>query len=235
MNKSQPSNCQYAQTSQKKLSFPQTTSRLTPTYGKIALGVLLTACMSVVATPSFAFVDAEVAVGQRSGTWKASGVSGKSISSTTIQMAAHLDPIPLVPVSFGLRMISDSYKTTVADHGVKSLTSTAIVPEITAWLPIGDIKPFARLGYTLVSAYKGTIEVVAPTTTSVSWANSSSGPRLAAGIEYSLLPLVSLTAAVEHSMETLTSKAVTVGNVTVASSKTTLTSNAILLGAKVGI
>jgi hypothetical protein len=181
----------------------------------------------VVTAPAQAFVDVELSAGKRSGTY-----DSKAITSSTVQMAAHLDPIPLVPVAFGLRMISDSYSTTMADQGIKSLTSTAIVPEIAAWLPLGDLKPFARVGYTVVSAYKGTVEILG---TNISVPMTGSGPRIAVGIQWSLLPLISLTAALEHSGETLTLKAITSGAITIPATTIKLNSNAILLGAKVGI
>lgn len=232
MKLNQSVRCQSAKSTENCLSLPTNRSGIQSSQGKIALGVLLAAAASSLASPAFALVDAELAVGQRSGTWKPKNSESATISSQTIQMAAHVDPIPLIPVSFGIRVISDSYKTTIADHGVKSLTSTAVVPEITGWLPLGSIKPFARLGYTAVSAYKGTVEVLSINGEIV---ETSTGPRMAAGVEYSPLPFVSFTVALEHSTETLKSKAITVGAVTVDATSTAVLTNAILLGAKVGI
>ena len=232
MNKNQHQNCRFSEITVNPVSLFNLASCLKSTTGRIMLCVVVAASLSVLAKPALALIDVEAEVGQRSGTWQTSGAASQSISSTTIQMAAHLDPIPLVPVSFGVRVISDSYKTTIADHGIKSLTSTAIVPEITAWLPLGGLKPFARLGYTAVSAYKGTIEIL---TTNADMAFASTGPRLAVGAEFSLLPLISVTAAIENSNETLKSDTVTGAGFTISPRKTTMNSNAILLGAKVGL
>ena len=203
------------------------------------LAIFVTSALLTAGTAStaLAFFDGEVSVGQRTGTW-ASGDSSKSLKSSSVQMAGHLDPIPLVPVSFGLRLISESYNANIADHGVKSLTSTAIVPEVTAWLPLGDLKPFARIGYTLLSPYKGTAEDEAGgVTTNASVIYKSSGARITAGLEYSLLPLISLLAAIEHSTETLTMTSGKAGSVdpTAVVKDIKFTSNAILVGAKVGI
>lgn len=192
---------------------------------------------SATASTALALIDGEVSVGKRSGTWS-SGDTSKSIASNSVQMAGHVDPIPLVPVSFGVRLISESYNANIADHGVKSLTSTAIIPEITAWLPIGDIRPFARVGYTMLSPYRGTAEYTANSTTSFATVvYKSSGPRFAAGVEYSILPLISILATLEHSTETLTMSSGKAGSVdlTVGAKDIKFTSNAILLGAKVGI
>ena len=203
------------------------------------LAIFVTSALLTAGTAStaLAFFDGEVSVGQRTGTW-ASGDSSKSLKSSSIQIAGHLDPIPLVPVSFGLRLISESYNANIADHGVKSLTSTAIVPEVTAWLPLGDLKPFARIGYTLLSPYKGTAEYAAGgTKTNATVVYKSSGARITAGLEYSLLPLISLLAAIEHSTETLTMTSGKAGSVdlTAGVKDIKFTSNAILVGAKVGI
>ena len=205
------------------------------------LAIFMTAALLTAGTTStaLAFIDGEVSVGKRSGTWAIDGTS-KSISSTSIQMAGHIDPIPLIPVSFGLRLISESYNANMTDHSVKSLTSTAIVPEVTAWLPMGDLKPFARIGYTLLSPYKGTTEYDADadgTTSNVSVVYKSSGPRITAGIEYSLLPLISFLAAIEHSTETLKMTSGKAGaiDLTSVAKDIKFTSNAILVGAKVGI
>jgi hypothetical protein len=224
--------CQSSKSTENMLSLPTSKSAITSSHRKAALGTLLVAVVCSLASPALALVSVEFAVGSRSGTWKPKTGTSATISSQTVQMAAHVDPIPLIPVSFGARVISDSYKTTIAVHGVKSLTSTAIVPEITGWLPLGSLKPFARVGYTAVSAYKGTLEVLSINADVV---ESSTGPRMAAGVEYSPLPFVSFMAAVEHSTETLKSKAITVGSVAVAATSTSMSTNAILLGAKVGL
>jgi len=204
---------------------------------QIAIFVTTAILAAGTASTALALIDGEVSVGQRTGTW-ASGSTSKPIRSTSVQMAGHLDPIPLVPVSFGLRLISESYKATIADHAVKSLTSTAIIPEVTAWLPLGDLKPFARIGYTLLSPYKGTAEYTSgSTTTNATVVYKSSGPRVTAGLDYSILPLISILAAIEHSSETLTMSSGKAGSVdlTVGAKDIKFTSNAILVGAKVGI
>ena len=166
---------------------------------KSIISVTLSSMSLLTAGPALAFIEGELSVGNRTGDF-----SEKSLSGTTIQVAGHLDPIPLVPVSFGVRVINDTFNPTVADHSMKSLSATAVVPEVSAWFPFGDIKPFARLGYTLVSAYKGTMETtVLGSTVSGDVAFKSTGVRMAAGVNYSILPLIALSAAFEQSTEKL--------------------------------
>ncbi len=191
------------------------------------------------ARPAFALIEGELSVGQRNGTFKADGASGNSLSGTTIQLAGHLDPIPLVPVSFGLRIINETYSPTIAKHGFKDLTSTAFVPEVSAWIPLlGDIKPFARVGYTLVSAYKGRMETsVLGNTVAGDVVYESKGVRLAAGVSYSFMPFVSLSAAVEQSQETLTPSEAKFAGVDIKSqvADVSFNSTAILVGVKAGL
>ena len=204
---------------------------------QLAIFVATTAVTAFTASTSFAFISGEFSLGKRSGSWAQDGKS-KTLTSTGVQIAGHLDPIPLVPVSFGLRLISETYDAKAADHGVKSLTSTAVIPEVTAWLPLGDLKPFARVGYTAFSAYKGTVPFdVNGKSTDVSVAFKSSGPRLTVGVEYSILPLISIVGALENSTETLSITSGKSGSIdlTADSSDIKYTSNAILVGAKAGI
>ncbi len=193
-------------------------------------------------TPAMALIHGELSVGQRSGNFEQSGSSGKTLSGQTVEIAGYLDPIPLVPIGVGVRLVSDAFDAKIADHGFKSMTSTAIVPEVTAWLPfslIMDLVPFARVGYTAVSAYKATAEAsVGGVTASGSVVLKSTGPRLAAGLNYepSLLP-ISVSVAFEQSSETLSISEGKVGGVDLTSGAKDITFNntAILVGVKAGI
>lgn len=181
------------------------------------------------AFPALALIEGELSVGNRTGEF-----SGKSLSGTTIELAGHLDPIPLVPVSFGIRVVNDTFNPSVADHMFKSLSSTAIVPEVSAWFPFGDIKPFARLGYSLVSVYKGTVETTDNSTTpSGDVAYKSTGVRMAAGINYSVFPFVALSAALEQSAEKLSVSEKSAG-VTIES-EMDFKNTAIVVGVKAGL
>lgn len=205
----------------------------------VAVAFIVTTASFLGAMPAFALIEGELSVGQRDGTFKADGASGNSLSGSTVQLAGHLDPIPFVPVSFGLRIINETYSPTIAKHGLKDLTSTAFVPEVSAWIPLlGDIKPFARVGYTLVSAYKGRMETnVLGTMVAGDVVYESKGVRLAAGINYSFMPFVSLSAAVEQSTEKLSPTEAKFAGVDIKSqvADVSFNSTAILLGVKAGI
>jgi hypothetical protein len=184
-----------------------------------------------------AFFDGDLSLGRRSGSWD-QGQTSKSLGSSVTSLAAHMDPIPLIPVSFGLRFYSETYGASLSDHGVKSLTSTAVVPEVTGWLPLGDLAPFVRIGYTAISTYSGTAQTTiagVPTTGNVAW--KSTGSRLSAGLSYSVLPLVSILAALERSMETLSMTEGKIGSVDIKASSPNIkfNSSALLLGVKAGI
>ena len=185
---------------------------------------------------ALALFDAQVQVGMRSGTWKA-GSTSDSISSSSAKVSAHLDPIPLVPVSFGVAVGTDTWKVSKDKQNLKDLSSYHLTPEITAWLPLGDLKPYARVGYSILSAYKGTVAIdVAGTEYSTSAGLTGSGPRAAVGVDWSILPLLSITAEYEYSNETLSWKSVSVGPLSTDDfEKPTLTSTAIMVGAKLKI
>jgi hypothetical protein len=192
-------------------------------------------------TPAMALIHGELSVGQRSGNFEQSGSSGKTLSGQTVEIAGYLDPIPLVPIGVGVRLVSDAFDAKIADHGFKSMTSTAIVPEVTAWLPfslIMDLVPFARVGYTAVSAYKATTEAsVAGVTASGSVVLKSTGPRIAAGLNYEGLPFMAVSLAFEQSSETLSISEGKIGGVDLSAGAKDITFNntAILVGVKAGI
>lgn len=211
-------------------------------FSQFAKSAFVTAAIFA-ASPAMALIHGEVSAGQRSGEFKESGSKGETLSSQTIEIAALLDPIPLLPVGVGLRLISDAHDAKVADHGFKSMTSTAVVPEVSVWSPVSflGLTPFGRVGYTVASAYKATVErQISGSTASGSVVLKSTGPRLAVGAHYSLFSQIisiDLTAAVEHSTETLSFSEGKVGGVdlTQGAKDISYTNTAILVGVKAGI
>ena len=103
----------------------------------------ITACL-VFSSQSFALIEGQVLVGQRSASLDASGVSGDG-SGTETKLSVYVDPIPLVPVAAGL-----SFSTLdlgeIEDYGMSGLTGSEISLDVTAWLPIGlaGFKPYAN-------------------------------------------------------------------------------------------
>jgi len=206
---------------------------------KYCLPVFVLASGLLHSAPAVAFIAGELSIGKSSATWN--GRSGSiPLSATTVSLAAHLDPIPLIPIGFGLRAYSDTYQD---KSQFKLKSSGRYAPEIMAWLPLGDITPFVRLGYLLTSRYTESTQATSGAATAdmdFSWRGT--GPTMAAGIKYSILPLIQLMATYERSAEALTydSAKVTGGTAIDHDWKSTaknftLNSSAILIGISAGI
>ena len=204
---------------------------------------VLSACLFSVftaAAPSFALVDAELQIGQRNASWKQSEESS-SLTSQVIRVAGHLDPIPLVPIGVGLGLYSESWKVDKDKQGVSSMSSYSLVPEITAWLPLGDLKPTARIGYAILTAYsaKPSLVVGTQTVNTGTLLLAGAGLRLAVGLDWAVpvVPLLSLTGAVEYSSETVKLAKDKIGDIDVSPyfKSITLTSTAILVGARLSL
>lgn len=191
------------------------------------------------ASPARALFDVQAHVGSRSGTWSQDETS-KSVAATTLKLSTHLDPIPLVPVGFGLALYSEQWKVSPEDHGLKRLSSYSVVPEITGWLPLDSFRPFARLGYSVLSAYTGKVSTGAGTASAVEGTLylAGSGIHAAVGVEWSVpaVPLLSLSGEFEYAQETLKLAKNTVGGTDISGSYKSpkISSTAILVGAKIG-
>lgn len=205
----------------------------------VTFAIFNIAVMTLVSSPGWALVDASLEVGQRRAKWE-QGSESSSPTSQVLRAAFHLDPIPLVPVSFGLGLYSETWSVNESDLGLTSLKSFSAVPEIVAWFPIDDFKPFGRLGYSIASGYSGKMNIVTPSgTTSGTITLAGVGLHAAAGLEYSipLVPLLSVLGSVEYASERVRLAKDEVGSIDISGNyKTiTLTSTAFLLGVKVGL
>ena len=145
-------------------------------------------------SPILALIDAQALVGQRNGTMKLSNDGSQDVSGSEVKIAAHIDPIPLIPIAFGVYMATAD----LGDAGsLKGLKGTEFGAEVMAWLPVGlaGFKPYVKIGYTPFGAYKGDYEVSGQ---KLSTAWGASGSRIAGGIKYSPLPLIALLFEVEQ-------------------------------------
>lgn len=167
--------------------------------------VLLAAFMSLLlqATNAYALIDVQLLVGQRNGSLKTE-TGDADVAGTDLKAAVHLDPIPLIPVGFGVYASNATYKDT---DSVKSLKGMEFGVEVTAWSPVEilGIEPYAKLGYTLVGAYEykfnapelfKELNVEDP---SLDVKLGASGMRVAAGLKWSPIPLIALMLEVEQS------------------------------------
>lgn len=201
------------------------------------LGFLAMACVS---TQASALVDAQFGLGRRNEKWDQDSKSSTT-TSDLLKVAAHLDPIPLVPVSFGLALYSENWKVSETDQGLTSLKSYSFVPEITAWLPTGDFKPYARVGYSILSAYTGkaVVSTGAGTTTTGDIYLAGAGLHMGAGVEWSvpIVPMLSIFGELEYASETVKLAKDKVADIDISGSfkSVNMTSTAIIIGAKLGI
>ena len=86
---------------------------------------------------AYAFFDAELLLGKR---WYELDSDPKSnIASQEIAVAAHLDPIPLVPVSFGLKIASDMLNSSEELHKMRLLEHDIWNPYVPAGIPEGMV------------------------------------------------------------------------------------------------
>jgi hypothetical protein len=196
--------------------------------------------MILASSPSFALVDAELQIGQRNASWKNSGDSS-SLTSQVIRVAGHLDPIPLVPIGFGLGLYSESWKVDKDKQGLSSMSSYSLVPEITAWLPLGDLKPMARIGYSILTAYsaKPSFVIGTQTVNTGTLLLAGAGLRAAVGLDWAVpvVPLLSVTGALEYSSETVKLAKDKIGDIDVSPlfKSVTISSTAILVGARLSL
>lgn len=195
--------------------------------------------LAIMSTQASALIDAQAGLGRRNAKWNQDSTSS-SVPSDVLKVSAHLDPIPLVPVSFGLALYSETWKVSESGQGLTSLKSYSVVPEVTAWLPLGDLKPYARVGYSILSAYTGkaVVATAAGTTTGDIYL-AGAGIHAGAGLEWSIpvVPLLSIFGELEYASETVKLAKDKVADVDISGSfkSVTLTSTAVIVGAKLGI
>lgn len=201
-----------------------------------ALWVLALATASSSAS---AFIDVGLGLGRRNAKWNQDS-SDSSLTSDVLKVSAHLDPIPLVPVSFGLAAYSETWHVSEADQGLTSLRSYSIVPEVTAWIPIDSFKPYGRVGYSILSAYAGKASIKIPGSSPVTGdlALAGIGMHIGAGLEWEVpvIPMLSVFGELEYANERVRLAKDKVGDIDISSAfkPINLISTAIIIGAKLG-
>ena len=143
---------------------------------------LIAVCL-MMSHQAFAIFDAQLLVGQT--TLKA---DSDEYSGTRTDVAFHLDPIPLVPIGFGLNLSTQ----TVEKDGLE-IQGVIVSPEIYAWFPFGSFKPYAKIGVALGSKFKGdTMVPVGGVLTKAAVTYDYTGSHIGVGLIYSLVPLVGI-------------------------------------------
>ncbi len=206
----------------------------------LTLPVLMAAALQ--STAALAFVDAQGLVGRR---WYKIGTDpATKVSSQEIAVAAHLDPIPLIPVAIGARIGAGTLDTTQLKgiYSASSIDSGAVLEaglDLMAWVPLVPIiTPYVRLNIPVYGTWlvKGKLLDTALLSVPFQREAKISGTQLSVGAKYSVLPLVKVLFEANYGKESWKPTSVKVNNVTVDSdSKTyTLDSQAVFLGVEVG-
>jgi hypothetical protein len=170
---------------------------------------VLAAATAFASTQAFAIFDAQVLVGKRTGETENTSTKEKTDwDGTDVQAAFHIDPIPLVPVAFGLYASQQTYDFDKGDF--KKVTGLEAGVQVYAWFPLGiaGLKPYAKLGYPLFSALKADTDFV-ETTTNTTYEISSvlkvSGPHIGIGLSYGI-PVLPIALLLEVDMGRQTMK-----------------------------
>ena len=166
----------------------------------------------VFAQSSFALVDAQVLLGRRQMNLDMEG-QVKDIPGSELHLAVHLDPIPLVPVAFGLSygMINASKTKTFnlatdTDFEVKEITGHELSLEIMVWSPIDlfNITPYLKAGYVPYGVYTfaGSLEADG-NSTDLDLLYGTSGSLVSLGLKWAPLPLVGLLFEAQNAISKL--------------------------------
>lgn len=149
----------------------------------------------LLASPAWALFDAQVLTGKRSTDFKF-GSNSNTESGTELKAAAHLDPIPLVPVGFGLSLSQINWDKS-DKLGFKSMDGFEVGLEVEAWLPIdlGGLQFYGKLGYTVLGAYVATYELTPGQ--DIKLAYKPSGTYIAVGAKYNFIMRLGVMLEVE--------------------------------------
>ena len=107
-----------------------------------------------------------------------------------VTLSVHVDPIPLIPISFGAAYSMATVKDRDLDSRFSSYEGSELGLEVMAWLPfVPIVTPYGRLTMPITGSYTATSN-----TAGVSDVNSdrTGGQVLSAGLRYGLLPLTEI-------------------------------------------
>jgi hypothetical protein len=161
------------------------------------LNLAMAAAALISTSSAYSFINATAFYGMPSVETTVSGTTTK-YSGSEMGVSLHLDPIPLVPVSFGVGVTMP----TVEKDSTK-VTGLLVDLQVTGWSPISlaGFTPYATLGYIAKGAYgfEGTL-TVNNVEEDVTYAYLATGNSIGIGTRYSLIPLVEFM--LEYKMRT---------------------------------
>ncbi len=189
--------------------------------------------LATYAGSAFAFFDVEVLAGKR---WYEAGSGDETgkFQATEFDLAAHLDPIPLVPVSFGV--IANVINPKKEDLQATEAKGFQAGLDFQAWLPfVPVVTPYAHISLPLFGSWVLESKDAGVKTTTTS---KVTGYRLAVGGKYDLLPVLKLLFEAGIGMEkseVTEQKVDGVKDTSVKGDKDDLKSNSIMLGVEMGL
>ena len=195
-------------------------------------------CGLLFATNVYALVSGELLIGTYQSEVKESGAAANKFSGTKFALAVDVDPIPLIPVAFGLTLGIPSAEEDKKSEGLLTKTKTEglnLGLSIKAWSPVSMFRmtPYIRLSYTVMGTQK--LSADSPLG-KISLLYKMSGYHFNIGVAYSVIPLVSALLEFEYQDQELTPDEFEIAGAKQSlGEKQTLTAMNILLGLKVGI
>lgn len=128
-------------------------------------------------------------------------------------LAALVQPLPLVPVSFGISGITQHLKGKNGGADLKEEVKGFVLGgDLVAWLELGVVQPFARFSYDLYSSHKYIAEFQAPTlgvaggtsTTELEMQGRVRGYHGGIGLRFRSTPAIGAFIQMDFAKETLT-------------------------------
>lgn len=154
--------------------------------------VFLILWLGLVNINAWAIVDVQLLLGVQKSSIKFSN-DVKDIcdncQSNDIKAAIHVDPLPLIPVAFGLFLFNQNYDVSV----YKKFYGIQLGPEVMAWMPIPfyNLKVYGKLGYSIYSAYQAKITyTILQQEQDISYYYKQQGMHMSAGLKWDPLLLI---------------------------------------------
>lgn len=170
-------------------------------------GLLLAAASVVLGSgTSFGFFDVEAMVGKRWYSFENTGSKATGVASQEVGLAVHLDPIPLIPIGFGLGVLAGDLNKDDFGAGVTEAKMLEVDFEVKAWFSmVPVVTPYVKLKVPVSSkiAVKGKedLDTTTPGQEEYAYLYKMSGYHLNVGIQYPLIPLVKLNLEVGKGMQ----------------------------------
>ena len=170
---------------------------------RLLSSLIATASVLFCSGTSFALFDGEVLVGKRWYKFETAGDTGNNVVSQEVNAAVHLDPIPLIPIGFGLGAIAgDLEGKDFGDQNVSEAKLLEIDLEVKAWIPmVPVVTPYVKVKVPLSAklAMKG--KEADATGADYAAVYKLTGMHLNAGILYPVVPLVKIVFEVGKSTQ----------------------------------